>query len=295
MSHEKADARNSSSHSGICMKDILDLIYTGDLRGRVQSASVDRQPKNVRGYSGGRTLSDEPAVQSASVDRQPKNARGYIGGRTLSDEPAATRVTKTSALALKRREAFSKAFVSSERDLLSRRATASGVKAGPALAQSNSMPQPMGKRGKQTKPSPLTVEDSQVQEMHRDLMRIFREGVASKTIVPVASCSPLAHHEKLSPRLGMAGASERPSRAEGMLAVLIQIEVVLMSICWGVLILPVKMVKAVMSDQPPWCDPSPHSPGRPAPKLTSSLSGSSSVWQTMFDVLDSFTEDWTPS
>ena len=270
MSHHKAGTRTSSfdsSRSGTSMKDILHHIYTGELRDR---------------------------VQSASFDRQPKNASGYIGGRTLSDESAGTRVTKTSAQVQKRRKSISTGFVSSERDLLSRRATTSGGKApGPALVQSKSVAHPVSKRGIQTKPPPLTVEE--IQEMHRDLMRIFREGVASKTLVQVASSSPLAHHEKLSPRLGTAGASERPSPSEGRLAVLLQIGVLLINICWGVLCLPVTMAKAVISDEPPWGDPSPDSTARPAPKLASTLSGSSSVWWTICDVLDSMCDDWTPS
>jgi hypothetical protein len=237
------------------MKDILDMMYEGELRDRVKGMS----------------------------------AAGGIGARTLSDEPAGTLDAKTNARAQMRRGSFPHAFIFSERDLLSRGAT-SDAKAGPALAHSNSVPHRVSKRGKQAKPPPLTGEDPQLQEMHRDLMRIFREGVASKTIVPVASLSPHAHHEKLSLRLDT-------SRAEGMLSALLQIGVLLISICRVVTILPVKVVKAVMSDQPPWCDPSPRSPARPAPNtnFASSPSGSSSVWQTIFDVMDSFTADWTPS
>ena len=166
------------------------------------------------------------------------------------------------------------------------------------LPQPNSVAYPASKRGQRAQPPPLTVKIAQTQEMHRDLLRSFREGVASEAIVPVASCSPRAQQLRNSFRLrcrSTAGASEEPLRAGGMLPVLAQVVLLLVNICWGVAMLPVKFVKVIVSDEPPWCDPSPRPSTRPGLELAYSASGSSPVWQSIFDVLDSFTFDPDPA
>ena len=146
------------------------------------------------------------------------------------------------------------------------------------------LPELASKRG--LNPPSLTSDDRDVQEMRRELMHIFLEGVAQNTIVPVRDSSTRPEGTASMPR------SESPPAHSGgqYLRILMQI----FKVRQAVAMLPVFLLKTVLSDQPPWCgehhEPGPRDdapPGSPA----HSRSVLTSAWRSIEDILEALSFD----
>ena len=133
-------------------------------------------------------------------------------------------------------------------------------------------------------PSSFAVEDRNVHHhLRRELLNRLQEGPASTDKIPPSESRTLS--------AGTAGALEGPPRQPG--GYLVRIWSLVFNVCCLVVLLPVTIVKAVLSDQPPWCAPSPgvESPLRPASQHANQQSASPSTWQSIVDILDSLSFD----
>ena len=204
----------------------------------------------------------------------------YTARRTLSDE--APRKTKAQEAKSVRARKANRSIVSSGNDFLSR----GGSNKGPRKSSwhSHSAPSLASKRG--LNPPSLTSDDRDVQEMRRELMHIFLEGVAQNTIVPVRDSST-----RPEPTASMPRSESPPAHSGGQyLRILMQI----FKVCRAVAMLPVYLLKTVLSDQPPWCgehhEPGPRDdapPGSPA----HSRSVLTSAWRSIEDILEALSFD----
>jgi hypothetical protein len=260
---------------------IYERHYSDPTSLRERSNAVKRTPsdaaprKRVEGHSAAhdskpRAHKISKSIASSERDlSMPKTAGGKARHSHLAPSLASTRGQNPPMLAHK------KSIASSERDLFMRR-TASGNE-----RHSRSTPSLASMRGHN--PSSFAVEDRNVYHLRRELMNMFQEGLASNAIVLASESSPLC--------TGTAGALKgSPTQPGGYLA---RIWLLVFNVCWFVVVLPVAIVKAVLSDQPPWCAPSPRveSPLRPASRHANQQSASPSTWQSIMEILDSLSFD----
>jgi hypothetical protein len=244
-------------------------------------------------YTVKRKLGDEaPRKQgegrSAAHEMHKATEKPYTVRRTLSDKAPRKRMEGHSAASPNskslRAHKTNKSIASSESDLMAMERTAMGT-----ARPSSSAPSLASRRG-QNLPS-LAIEDQNVHHLRRELMDIFQDSISSKAIVITSQSSPSS--------AGTAECASSARLAEGSSAqqgaYLARILLLVFHVCWVVVMLPVTIVKAVLSDQPPWCAPSPRveSPMRPARihRFAYSLSGSSSTWQSIVEILDSLSFD----